>query len=230
MVLTIQIFYFWRAFRSPHGFADINMQTMCQQLQREEENLCAQRGLVQGQDTQTFSIFFHETLSDKWRKLVKNQVTSIYFYLLSVSIDLIMLDQSSGTSTLFFKLNEFFTSFLDHVGLSTFYNITEVYKWRLIFKQAFRELDYEVRDRHFLETVLDIEMWWNMSQNERSIFYNGTPRSNILRQYEVHSITCPPYCTCRWKKLFRFRFVLRQWSDIGEFWNAALFIGRCVLP
>jgi hypothetical protein len=104
------------------------MQTMCQQLQREEENLCAQRGLVQGQDTQTFSIFFHETLSDKWRKLVKNQVTSIYFYLLSVSIDLIMLDQSSGTSTVFFKLNEFFTSFLDHVGLSTFYNITEVYK------------------------------------------------------------------------------------------------------
>ncbi|XP_046440894.1 meckelin-like [Daphnia pulex] len=117
--------------RSPHGFADIDMQTMCQQLQREEENLCAQRGLVQGQDTQTFSIFFHETLSDKWRKLIKNQ--------------------SSGTSTLFFKLNEFFTSFLDH---------------------AFRELDYEVRDRHFLETVLDIEMWWNMSQNERSIFYN----------------------------------------------------------
>nr|CAH0112295.1 unnamed protein product [Daphnia galeata] len=99
--------------RSPHGFADIDMQIMCQQLQREEENLCAQRGLVQGQDTQTFSIFFNEILLEKLIKL-KNQ--------------------SSGTSTLslFNKLNEFFTSFLDH---------------------ALRELDYEVRDRHFLETV-----------------------------------------------------------------------------
>lgn len=50
------------------------MPTMCQQLQREEENLCAQRGLVQGQDTQTFSIFFHHVLLDKWRKLQTSQV------------------------------------------------------------------------------------------------------------------------------------------------------------
>lgn len=67
-------------FRSPHGFADIDMQIMCQQLQREEENLCAQRGLVQGQDTQTFSIFFNEILLEKLIKL-KNQVTLISIFI-----------------------------------------------------------------------------------------------------------------------------------------------------
>ena len=58
-------------FRSPHGFADIDMATMCQQLQREEDNLCAQRGLVQGQDTQTFSMRPYQSLMEKWRKLAK---------------------------------------------------------------------------------------------------------------------------------------------------------------
>ena len=53
------------------------MLTMCQQLQREEENMCAQRGLVQGQDTQTFSIFFHQNLMDKWKKLHAPSVNQV---------------------------------------------------------------------------------------------------------------------------------------------------------
>lgn len=79
--------------------------------------------------------------------------------------------------SLFNKLNEFFTSFLDHVSLCKLYKIPETYIRRLnytrLYPQALRELDYEVRDRHFLETVLDMEMLRNMSQIERTIFYNG---------------------------------------------------------
>jgi len=58
--------------RSPHGFSDTDMLTMCGQLQREEENLCAQRGLVQGQDVQTFSIGLNNKLSLQFQQLLQN--------------------------------------------------------------------------------------------------------------------------------------------------------------
>lgn len=57
---------------SPHGFADTDMPTMCQQLQREEENLCAQRGLVQGQDVQTFTMRLDKNFAEKFKKIRKS--------------------------------------------------------------------------------------------------------------------------------------------------------------
>lgn len=111
--------------RSPHGFADIDMPTMCQQLQREEDNLCAQRGLVQGTDTQTFSIFFHQNLLDKWRKLQSSTISSqVNFWLCTIfCINQFffsfwaILFQSNGVNTVVNALNQFLTSFLDHVSL-----------------------------------------------------------------------------------------------------------------
>lgn len=73
-------------FRSPHGFADIDMPTMCQQLQREEENLCAQRGLVQGQDIQTFSVYLSKQFLEKWTKLHTYPSISAQVRVLSVQI------------------------------------------------------------------------------------------------------------------------------------------------
>jgi len=42
--------------RSVHGFADTDMQTMIEQLSREEEDLCGRRGLLPQTDQQTFLI------------------------------------------------------------------------------------------------------------------------------------------------------------------------------
>lgn len=101
------------------------MPTMCQQLQREEDNLCAQRGLVQGQDTQTFSICFHQNLLDKWRKLQSSTVTNqkevqvTDFTILQQPILTPFLHelqiQSTGNNPVVNALNQFLTSFLDHV-------------------------------------------------------------------------------------------------------------------
>ena len=72
-----------RFLRSPHGFSDTDMHSMLLQLKREEENLCAQRGLIQGQDIQTFSISLHRVLIDKWNKLeatVRNALHTCFVY------------------------------------------------------------------------------------------------------------------------------------------------------
>ena len=57
------------------------MQTMCQQLQNEENNLCAQRGLVQGQDVQTFSMSLHGNVTEMWTRLhvTSPNVNQIFF-------------------------------------------------------------------------------------------------------------------------------------------------------
>ena len=57
------------------------MLTMCGQLQREEENLCAQRGLVQGQEVQTFSIAANDHLLLQFQKCL--QSNGVSFFLLN---------------------------------------------------------------------------------------------------------------------------------------------------
>jgi len=47
--------------RSVHGFADTDMQTMLEQLHREEEDLCGRRGLLPQTDQQTFLIYVPQT-------------------------------------------------------------------------------------------------------------------------------------------------------------------------
>jgi meckelin len=42
--------------RSAHGSADTDMRTLGEQLRREQEDLCAHRGLVPGCEQQTFEM------------------------------------------------------------------------------------------------------------------------------------------------------------------------------
>ena len=107
-------FHFGYRNRSPHGFSDTDMQTMCQQLQKEEDNLCAQRGLVQGQDGQTFTLSLHSNLIEAWsRLLVPSNSAVINATSLSTT--------SSGSKSTYDSLNKFLVSFLDHVHLACFH-------------------------------------------------------------------------------------------------------------
>ena len=47
----------------------------------------------------------------------------------------------------------------------------------LILFQALRDLDFEVRDRQFLETVLDIE-FHDPTISEKAAFYTGVDSDN----------------------------------------------------
>ena len=44
----------------------------------------------------------------------------------------------------------------------------------ILFIQALKDLDFEVRDRLFLESVMDIE-FQDSNVSEKAIFYKGTP-------------------------------------------------------
>ena len=69
--------------RSPHGFADKNMQNMIQSLMREELGMTARRGLEAGYDQQTFSISLNYKLSKQYSKVIQpvNEVFVLFFFI-----------------------------------------------------------------------------------------------------------------------------------------------------
>jgi meckelin len=58
-------------YRSVHGFADIDMHTMIDQLHREEEDLCGRRGLVPSTDQQTFLISVPRTFRQIYNRVLE---------------------------------------------------------------------------------------------------------------------------------------------------------------
>ena len=109
--------------RSPHGFAETDMLSMILQFKREEENLCSQRGLIVGNDHQTFSILAPKNLRMFYEKLilpVQNSKNNGYRH-----------NQGSHSANNGFKkfennfekiivtyhnINRFFGAFIDHVS------------------------------------------------------------------------------------------------------------------
>jgi hypothetical protein len=58
-----------------------------------------------------------------------------------------------------------------------------------LFIKALSDMDYEVRDRHILEVILDIEMWkWTKRPADRTIFYNGKYRLHSNRHWSNKSL------------------------------------------
>ena len=57
--------------RSVHGFSDTCMQTMIEQLNREEEDLCGRRGLLPSTDQQTFLISVPSTFRSVYNQVLQ---------------------------------------------------------------------------------------------------------------------------------------------------------------
>lgn len=62
LILLMDSYGFYIHGRSPHGFSDTDMLSMILQFKREEENLCGHRGLIVGNEHQTFSILAPKNL------------------------------------------------------------------------------------------------------------------------------------------------------------------------
>lgn len=56
--------------RSAHGFADTDMQTIMNQLLREEEDLVAHRGLLPASDHQTFQMYIPSQLRSYYHRVM----------------------------------------------------------------------------------------------------------------------------------------------------------------
>lgn len=72
--------------RSVHGFADTDLPTLISDLKKEEDNLCAHRGLVPGTTDQTFIVSLTQSFKSLYDQLMRqNNVRSkllhnVYYY------------------------------------------------------------------------------------------------------------------------------------------------------
>uniref|UniRef100_A0A3P9ICP5 Transmembrane protein 67 n=1 Tax=Oryzias latipes TaxID=8090 RepID=A0A3P9ICP5_ORYLA len=136
--------------RSVHGHADTNMEEMNNNLKRERESLCGQRGLLSNTDIQTFQVSFTNRL--------RLQYDRIQDSLSRRNRPSRLIDASAANlSELQFKayntMNHFLASVIDH---------------------AHPDMDYIVKDKLTLERVIGMEF---LEPIDKSIFYNDERHS-----------------------------------------------------
>ncbi|XP_062997491.1 meckelin-like [Elgaria multicarinata webbii] len=140
-ILMHRCYGFYIHGRSVHGRADVGMETMHSYLRKEEENLCPLRGLVANSDIQTFEVL----LTDRMRALYDR-------------INLSLMENPRGIRARadlhelrlksYYALNRFLVSFFEHRN---------------------QDMDYVVKDKFFLERIMDIEF---QGPGDLSILYN----------------------------------------------------------
>ncbi|XP_076372833.1 meckelin isoform X2 [Tachypleus tridentatus] len=139
--------------RAVQGRADVNMKEMHDILKKEEEDLCGNRGLLPNTEQQTFMMALPSGVHEQFlRKL--NPLTSY-----SQGTDRMQgggrlskvdVDKVSG---IYQNTNKFLAGFIDH---------------------SYKDLDYVVKDRMFLENLFDVEFY---EPTERGYFYNDNGHS-----------------------------------------------------
>ncbi|XP_012263397.3 meckelin [Athalia rosae] len=120
--------------RSVHGFADTDLATLINNLKQEEENLCAHRGLLPGTTEQSFVISVSKTFRDFYDKIMSDKIIndeSRFFRRKMVGTS-----RKERNVQTYQKMTQFLTQFVDH---------------------CFKDLNYLVREKRFLEKLLDIE-------------------------------------------------------------------------
>ena len=149
--------------KSPHGTADTSMSGLLAQLQREADDLCGHRGLQAGSDHQTYCMTLPHKLRAYYDKVVlpASQASQASRAITGTVLENMVAAYST--------MNTFLTRFLEH---------------------ALRDLDYDVRDKMVLETVLDIEFQEGLA-SEKAIFYtdNGHSFDSVLLYGHEFSLT-----------------------------------------
>ncbi|KAK9497063.1 hypothetical protein O3M35_004443 [Rhynocoris fuscipes] len=155
-ILLFENYGFYIHGRSAHGFSDTDMATLRKQLRREEEDLVGHRGLVPASDHQTFTIVIPSKLRLVYTSLINNVLSeSIHFPFRKQS------GKHNGGDIItqsYITINRFLAAFIEH---------------------ALKDLDYEVRDREFLEALFDIDIY---DSNSKGVFFNDNGHSfdNVL--------------------------------------------------
>ncbi|XP_018427914.1 PREDICTED: meckelin-like [Nanorana parkeri] len=144
LVLTHKCYGYYIHGRSVHGQADVSMEMMMDNLRKEEENLCPLRGLEPGSDIQTFEVMLSERVREQYDKIMQ-PLMEVPRGQKAGNEKNPILQQRIRT---YYTVNRFLSAFLDHV---------------------YKDLDYVVKNKLFLENVLNIEF---QQAIDKSIFYN----------------------------------------------------------
>ncbi|XP_063221567.1 meckelin isoform X2 [Bacillus rossius redtenbacheri] len=150
--------------RSPHGFADTDLQTVLRQLRREEEDLCGHRGLLPGSDHQTFEMALPARLRQLYSQAVSplTQMSQVSKRLSLTAAGgqrarMASSDLDIAVQT-YRSVNKFLTAYLEH---------------------ALKDIDYEVTEKTFMESLMDIEFTENAG---KGMFYidNGHSFGKVI--------------------------------------------------
>ncbi|XP_023349212.1 meckelin [Eurytemora carolleeae] len=136
--------------KSAHGSADTDMEGLLNQLQREADDLCGHRGLQAGSDQQTFSMILPATLRTYYDKVV----TPVFKSEAGRETGRLTSTTLQNSVQAYTTMNRFLTRFLQH---------------------ALKDLDFEVRERNFIESTLDIE--FTNTVTEKAVFYTDKGHS-----------------------------------------------------
>ncbi|XP_051813360.1 meckelin [Acanthochromis polyacanthus] len=155
LLLSHRCFGYYIHGRSVHGHADTNMEEMNNNLRREQESLCGQRGLLPNTDIQTFQVALSNLLRTQYDRIQdsisrRNRPSRL--------TDTTMGHFSEPQCKAYHTMNHFLASVIDH---------------------AHPDMDYIVKDKLMFERVIGMEF---LEPSEKSIFYNDEAHSfsNVL--------------------------------------------------
>nr|XP_040580158.1 meckelin-like [Lepeophtheirus salmonis] len=159
-VMSLKNFGYYIHGKSAHGISDTDMGQMLEHLQRETEDLCGHRGLQTGSDHQTFTMTLPAKLREYYDAVVLPAFSTGSNLLSEIgtsrtSSQKIISGNAATLTKAYDTMNKFLNRFLEH---------------------ALRDIDYEIRDRIFLEQVIDTE-FQDSSTSEKAIFYSDNCNS-----------------------------------------------------
>ncbi|XP_018025139.1 meckelin-like [Hyalella azteca] len=125
--------------RSVHGFADSDLLTFYEQLKREEEDLCAYRGLEASSDCQTFEVITTYRFREEYLRILTPTL------------------QQNATSLPQFSSNHRLKLDTKKVELTVQAHETMKNFFEMFLQHSSPEVDFVIKDKLFLETVLDVE-------------------------------------------------------------------------
>uniref|UniRef100_A0A8C4E5A3 Transmembrane protein 67 n=1 Tax=Dicentrarchus labrax TaxID=13489 RepID=A0A8C4E5A3_DICLA len=150
LLLSHRCFGYYIHGRSVHGHADTNMEEMNNNLKRESESLCGQRGLLPNTEIQTFQVSLTNRLRSQYERIREplNRRSRP-----SRLMDASSANQFEQNARAYHTMNHFLGSIIDH---------------------AHSDMDYIVKDKLMFERVIGMEF---LEPSEKSIFYNDEAHS-----------------------------------------------------
>ncbi|XP_019747679.1 meckelin-like isoform X1 [Hippocampus comes] len=148
LLLPQRCFGYYIHGRSVHGHADTNMEEMGNNLRREAESLCGQRGLLPNTDMQTFQVALSTRLRSHYDR-IRESFSRRY----GPARLMDSANQWEQNIRAYHTMNHFLGSVIDH---------------------AHPDMDYYVRDKLALESVMGMEF---LEPIEKTIFYNDEAHS-----------------------------------------------------
>ncbi|XP_029672859.1 meckelin [Formica exsecta] len=145
-ILAHNYYGFYIHGRSVHGFADTDLPTLISNLKKEEDNLCAHRGLVPGTTDQTFIVSLTQSFKSLYDQLMRQKDNGSIGTLKGSNSPSKSWKQLSETRS---KVRLFLMQFLDHYS---------------------KNEDYIIKEQHILEKLCDILF---VNAKDKSVFYIG---------------------------------------------------------